>query len=109
MAPATEVVQQRPGVGRRLGCCSRLNVEVQSAFANGLRRALGVPSGGLGMVQSPLVAVIRLSRKKAPRQPGSRQELAIMEPFHSGKIWVWQPAQRPGALMDVHWASYGGG
>jgi len=25
-----------------------------------------------------------------------RQSLAIMDPFHSWKIWVWQPAQRLG-------------
>jgi len=44
----------------------------------------------------PLVAVMRLRRTKAPRQPGSRQALAIMNPFHSWKIWVGQPAQSMG-------------
>jgi hypothetical protein len=57
------------------------------------------------MAQSPLVAVMRLSRKKAPRQPGSRQEFAIMDPFHSWKIRVWQPAQSVGLLMVVHLSS----
>src|SRR5450432_4300503 len=65
-------------------------VDVQSLFANGLRCDFLVPSGGSGVSQSPSVAVSRAIKKNAARQPGSRQALDIIEPFHSAKIWVWQ-------------------
>src|SRR5215217_2117246 len=86
-----------------------LKVEVQSALAKGLICALAVPSGGLGMSQPPSVAVSRAISRKAPRHPGSRQELDIIEPFHSLKIREWQVSQTPGLLAPFQSASYGGG
>src|SRR5215472_11292271 len=72
------------------------NVEEHSPlFAKGLWLALGVPSGGSGVSHSPLAEVARESRRNAARQAGSRQELDIMEPFHSSKIFSWQVSHCP--------------
>ena len=62
----------------------------QSSLAKGFKRARAVPSGGLGVSQLPAVEVWRATRRKAPRQPGSRQAFDIIEPFHSSKIRPWQ-------------------
>src|SRR5580693_4166340 len=71
-------------------------VAEQSRLAKGLRLAFGVPSGGLGVSQSPAVEVSRATSRKAPRQPGSRHELDIIEPFHSLKMRPWQVAHLAG-------------
>src|SRR5215213_312199 len=63
----------------------------------------------LALAQSPSVAVRREMRRKAPRQPGSRQELDIIDPFHSSKIRPWQVSQTPGLLAPFQSASNGGG
>ena len=64
------------------------NVELHSLLlANGLCRALRVPSGGSGTSQSPLVDVARARSRNAARHTGSRQEFDIMDPFHSSKIF----------------------
>src|SRR5215212_8413873 len=76
----------------------RLNVEVQSALANGLICAFGVPSGGLGVSQLPSVEVRRAMSRNAARQPGSRHEFDIIEPFHPFQIRLWQELQTPGLL-----------
>src|SRR3954466_9999914 len=68
----------------------------QSALAKGLSRARSVPSGGLGRSQLPAVEVCRATSRKAPRQPGSRHEFDIIEPFHSAKILPWQVEHLPG-------------
>src|SRR5882724_1822519 len=64
--------------------------------ANGVWCDLAVPSGGVGVSQSPLVDSDRASRRNAPRHTGSRHEFDIMEPFHSSKIFWWQVAHWPG-------------
>src|SRR6266545_283416 len=86
-----------------------LKVEVQSVLAKGLIWDFAVPSGGLGMSQLPSVAVSREMRRKAPRHPGSRQALDIIEPFHSLKIRPWQLSQTPGLLAPSQAPSKGGG
>jgi hypothetical protein len=58
-----------------------------SRRANGLSRALLVPSGGLGVSQSPLVETLRARSKNAARHTGSRQAFDIIDPFHSSKIF----------------------
>jgi hypothetical protein len=64
----------------------RSNVDVQLGFEKGLSLDFVVPSGGAGVLHAPSVAVNRESRKNAALQAGSRQELDIIEPFHSAKI-----------------------
>src|SRR5512134_892650 len=86
-----------------------LKVVVQLALANGFSNERGVASGGFGVSQLPSVAVKREMSKKAPRQPGSRHELDIIDPFHSPQILVWQELQTPGLLAPSHSPSKGGG
>src|SRR5512134_4148268 len=81
---------------------ARLEVDVQPASAKGLICDFAVPSGGLGTSQLPSVAVRRAISRKAPRQPGSRQELDIIEPFHSAKMRLWQLSHTPGLLAPFH-------
>jgi len=57
-----------------------------SSFSTVPRTRVGVPSGGAGVLHAPSVAVNRESKKNAALQAGSRQELDIIEPFHSAKI-----------------------
>src|SRR5262245_1872267 len=87
----------------------RLNVDVQSSFANGLSRAFLVSSGGGGASQLPSVAVSRARRKNAALQAGSRQEFDIIDPFHSWKMRLWHWPQTPGFPGPEKYASYGGG
>src|SRR6266540_7509845 len=78
-------------------------VEAHSpATAKGLSFALGVPSGGSGVPQSPLVEVARARSRKAARHTGSRQELDIIEPFHWSKIFWWQFWHWPGLFSVAH-------
>src|SRR6185295_5998431 len=77
--------------------------------AKGLWRAFGVPSGGAGASHSPLVEVARAASRKAPRQTGSRQALAIMEPFHSSKMRRWHDWHWPGLFTVFQYSSKGGG
>jgi hypothetical protein len=86
-----------------------LAVALERRIEVGVARPVGVaavaPSGGLGTSQLPSVAVRREMRRKAPRQPGSRQELDIIEPFHSSKMRVWQLSQTPGLFAPFQSAS----
>src|SRR6476661_9189262 len=84
-------------------------LEVQSPAAKGLTRLRAVPSGGEGASQSPAVEVCRAASRKAARHPGSRQELDIIEPFHSAKILAWQVAHRPGLCGPSQAPANGGG
>ena len=77
--------------------------------AKGLTTARSVPSGGAGASQLPAVEVCREASRKAARQPGSRQELDIIEPFHSLKIFAWQVAHLPGLCVPSQASSKGGG
>src|SRR6185312_7444906 len=83
--------------------------EVQSPPAKGFTWLRSVPSGGEGASQSPAVEVCRAARRKAARHPGSRQELDIIEPFHSAKILAWQVEQRPGLCGPSQSSAKGGG
>jgi hypothetical protein len=85
----------------------RADVESRGAVRVGERidQRPGVPSGGFGVSQSPSVAVSREISRKAPRQPGSRHELDIIDPFHSSKIRVWQLSQAPGLFTPFQSAS----
>src|SRR3954470_4197575 len=84
-------------------------VLAQPPPAKGLTTARSVPSGGAGASQLPAVEVCREASRKAARQPGSRQELDIMEPFHSLKIFAWQVAHLPGLCVPSQASSNGGG
>src|SRR5215472_6265991 len=70
--------------------------EHSPGLAKGLIVALGVPSGGSGVSHSPFAEVFRARNRNAARHAGSRQELDIMEPFHSSKIFWWQVWHCPG-------------
>src|SRR3954462_10642143 len=83
--------------------------EVQSLPANGFTWLRSVPSGGEGASQSPAVEVCLAARRKAARHPGSRQELDIIEPFHSAKILAWHVEQRPGLCGPSQASVKGGG
>src|SRR5262249_43988051 len=85
------------------------NLDVQLSFANGLRCALLVPSGGAGTSQFPSVAVRRASKKNAALQAGSRQAFDIIDPFHSWKMRWWHWPQTRGFPAPEKYASYGGG
>src|SRR5262245_49403922 len=78
-------------------------------LAKGLCSALGVPSGGAGTSQLPLVETSRARSRKAARQTGSRHEFDIIDPFHSSKIFWWQLWHCPGWFCVCQNSSYGGG
>src|SRR5574341_2461972 len=85
-----------------------LNVLVQPAVVKGLITAFGVPSGGVGMSQSPSVEVRRATSKNAPRHPGSRHAFDIMAPFHWFHRPVWHPSQPPTSFTAVQSGSSNG-
>src|SRR6185436_14503699 len=76
--------------------------------ANGLCLAFAVPSGGSGVSQLPWVEISRAESRNAARQAGSRHALAIVDPFHSSKTFLWQVWHWPGWLTLCQYSSNGG-
>src|SRR5262245_12102490 len=104
-APSTS----EPGRSSEWWLLPRSNFVTQSLRpANGLCFAFSVPSGGTGVSQLPLVEISRAESRNAARHAGSRQALAIIEPFHSSNTFLWQVWHWPGWLTLCQYSSNGG-
>src|SRR3954454_11105022 len=84
-------------------------VSQPAASANGLWLARTVPSGGAGTSQLPCVEICRADNRNAARHAGSRHAFAIIDPFHSSKMRLWQPWHVTEWLVVCHDSSNGGG